>query len=435
LQQFEYSKKGAKMRFFGKKRCKRTVFDTNVPHLAAKTKSPDPQPYQTVDKINRVLTCSGADVLSGRYRIALYRFLTDNVPVVSACVATWSRLSAAPGEYEIESPREASAAKRARARLSDLSRRLYHCPGGNSGSLVPFLTDLFTSLYRDGVFGGFLTVRKDGSGVDRFIPLDARNLVIKCKKNHRALVLEADGDTFPLDRDDFYYLPIDSDISRPLGRSILHAIPFVAYIEQQLVDDMRRSSHNSGYHRLHVKVTPPDRIAGESDDAYIERINSYFDSTVSMIKSCQIDENPVTWDNVKIEYVGPGNVRTVTNNWFVNHRGMIEEICAGTNLAPFLLGYSYGATTTWSSFKFDMVMRQVRSVQAQVSALLEWIGNIELALAGIECTCRFKFDNTFAYQASEKAQVDSRRVDSLLKLYEAGLVDSQAARETARRLI
>ncbi len=389
----------------------------------------------TVNQLNRVLRCSSRDIASGRYRVGLYRFLTDNLPVVSACVSTWARLSAAPGGFYLEEATGARDEKPAMICLSDLSQRLYRGSPHNPGSLVTFLTDLFMGLYRDGVFGGFLVVKKDGSGVDSFIPVNAADLSVITENNRHHLGLELDEGRLDLNRSDFYYIPMNSDICRPLGKSILQAIPFVAYIEQQLVDDMRRTSHNSGYHRLHVKITPPDRMAGEADEAYVDRINGYFDSTVSMIKSCQVDENPVTWDNVSIEHVGPDNVRAVTNSWFVNHRGMIEEICAGTNLAPFLLGYSYGATTTWSSFKFDLVMRQVKSVQSQVATFLEWIGNIELALAGFNRRCRFKFDNNFAYQAGERAQVESTRVDSLLKLYQAGLIDRSSAREVARELM
>jgi hypothetical protein len=119
----------------------------------------------------------------------------------------------------------------------------------------------------------------------------------------------------------------------------------------------------------------------------------------------------------------------------LNHRAMIEDICAGTNLAPFLLGYSYGATNTWSSFKFDVVMRQVKSVQAEVARFMEWIGNVELALAGYDCKCRFVFDNTFAYEATEKMTIENSRVDNVLKLYQAGLIDEEAARQKAQGLI
>ena len=83
---------------------------------------------------------------------------------------------------------------------------------------------------------------------------------------------------------DVFFYALNADLANPLGRSILHAVPFVSYVEQQLVDDMRRSMHNAGYHRLHVKITPPERREGEADDVYVRRANDYFDSTVSMIR-------------------------------------------------------------------------------------------------------------------------------------------------------
>jgi hypothetical protein len=100
-----------------------------------------------------------------------------------------------------------------------------------------------------------------------------------------------------------------------------------------------------------------------------------------------------------------------------------------------LLGYSYGATTTWSDFKFDIVMRQVTSVQRQVASLLEWIADIELALHGIDCRARYVFDNTLAYQVADRVTVDSSRVQNLLKLFDAGLIDKSTAIEKAGRLI
>ena len=247
--------------------------------------------------------------------------------------------------------------------------------------------------------------------------------------------LEFDKTRINLDRPDFYLISHSPDNNSPLGKSILRAISFVSYIEQQLVDDMRRTSHNSGYHRLHVKITPPERLSGESDQAFVERINSYFDATVEMIKSCKIEENPVTWENVSIEHIGPENVKSVTNSWFMNHRAMIEEICAGTNLAPFLLGYSFGATSTWASFKFDIVMRQIQSVQAEVAAFLQWLGNIELALHGINDSCRFEFDNSFAYKAIDESSIKTAEIDNILKLFNAGLIDITTAKNKAENLL
>jgi hypothetical protein len=395
----------------------------------------DPGRFYTADRIGAVLKWSTGDIESGRYRRMLYRFLTDNIPLISACVWTWVRLSGAPGEFEIVGTDNDSLRQRATERLQRLSDRLYTNPLGGRVGLQSLMPELFMSLYRDGIFGGFLTLEPDGSGVDQFVPVDPVDLHTDGEQPHQRLVLDHKHGSLSLDRADFYYIPFNAGISHPFGSSILQTVPFVAYIEQQLVDDMRRSSHNSGFHRLHVKITPPERMVGESDTAYTDRINEYFDSTVRMIKTLDIDENPVTWDNVLIEHTGPEKSREITNSWFMNHRAMIEDICAGTHLAPYLLGYSFGATTTWSGFKFDVVMRQVRSVQSEVAAFLQWLGNIDLALAGFDLRCRYVFDNTFAYQATDNLAIETGGVDNLIKLYQAGLIDQQTARERVWQLL
>ena len=344
-------------------------------------KSVGKQSLKTSGQINALLDYSQNDVHSGRFRIMLYRFLADNIPTVHSCIWTWVRLSASPGRFQIVEKTESDQKVQAEKQLQQLSERLSVGESGNPVALTTFLTDLYYSLFRDGLFAGFLTVNKDASGVDRFIPVDPADVRIECEATTRKLILDSVDKNIDLDRKDFYYIPLNAGVQRPLGRSILQAIPFVSAVEQQLVNDMQKSVHNAGYNRLHVKITPPVRTAGESDTAYVKRINAYFDSTVALIKTIEVEDNPVTWDNISIEHIGPEGSRATTNSWFFNHRAMIEEICAGTNLAPFLLGYSYGATTTWSAFKFDMVMRQVRSIQSEVAQFLEWIGNIELALA------------------------------------------------------
>ncbi len=375
--------------------------------------------------LDSILDYSIADFQNGRFKYQLYQFLSDTVPVVHACLETWVRLSAAPGNYYVKSDSGQEILKR-------LSEKLYYNSIGKSGSMVSFVSELFRTYYRDGLYSGFVLLEKDGSSIDRFLPISASDIQLDEKNS---FYLELQEKKIVLDRDDFYAIPFNADSKNRLGKSILHTVPFVSYIEQQLVDDMRRTSHNSGFHRLHVQITPPERMSGEADTAYIDRINSYFDSTVSMIKSCDIDENPVTWDNVTINHVGPENVKSVTNSWFMNHRSMIEEICAGTNLAPFLLGYSFGSTTTWASFKFDVVMRSVNSVQAEVICFLEWLGNLELALHGINEKCSYQFDNSFAYQASEISSVRSQEIDSLIKLYNAGLLEKDAATLQVEKLL
>ena len=401
----------------------------------AGVKLPDRNSLKTAERLGTVLRWSGRDIESGRYRRMLYRFLTENIPVINACVWTWVRLAAAPAEYRVIDTDNDSLRELAEQRLKSLSERLYTNALGNRVGMDTLLPELFLSLYRDGIFGGFVAVAPDGSGVDQFIPVDPINLSTEGDKPSQRLVLELENGRVNLDRPDFHYIPFGGGIAEPFGCSILQAVPFVTYIEQQMVDDMRRTNHNSGYHRLHVKVTPPERFSGESETAYNDRINDYFDYTIKMIRSLDLDENPVTWDNIDIQHLGPDKSKEVAASWFMTHRAMIEDICAGTHLAPYMLGYSYGATTTWSSFKFDIVMRQVRSIQTRVAAFFEWLAQIDLALAGIDVRCRFVFDNTFAYQAKDNLAVETGRIDNILKALQAGLIDQDTARDKMWQLL
>lgn len=399
-------------------------------------KPPETGHLRTLDQLSTMLRLSTGDIATGRYRLGLYRFLVDHIPAVNACVWTWARLATADGNWEIVDAAGDRSNRRALERLERLDSRLGRSALGRRVGLPSLLSELFAGLFRDGIAAGILTVTPDGSAVDSLVPIDSAGIAAKQTADGYRLKWEPDdGRSLDLDAPDVFLLTYNAGPNAPLGRSILQAVPFVSYIEQQLVDDMRRATHNSGYHRLHVKVTPPERMAGEADTAYVKRSNSYFDATVDMIKSCDVEDNPVTWDNVAIDYIGPQERSGVTNSWFYNHRAMIEEICAGTNLSPFLLGYSYGATTSWSGFKFDLVMRQVRAVQAEMSQLLEWIGNVELALAGIDARCRYRFDNSLSYRATDQANVTATRAETILKLFTAGLIDQETARVKASCLI
>ncbi len=373
---------------------------------------------------------------TSKFKIDLYRFLRDNIPLLHACIWTWSRLSSAPGRFEIIEANSEKISGAAEQCLNKLCESIYPYKYHRKAGMESFLPLLFNSLYTDGAFAGFLLVNPDGSGVERFLPIDPAYIGITGNRpDKEALVFQTENGEKRIDGNDFYYLALEADINKGLGKSILASIPFVAFVQQQLINDMQRTAHNAGYHRLHVKITPPEKVSGESDEAYVERVNLYFDDTVSMIKNCEPEDNPVTWDNVHIDYVGPGHTRAVTNSWTMNHRAMIEEICAGTNLSPFMLGYNYGTTHNWAQFKYDLVMRQVVSVQNQAARFLEWIGNVELALRGYNCRCLYKFDNPLSYQAAESAEIERSNVDNLIKLFSAGLISKETAQARAGELL
>jgi hypothetical protein len=372
-----------------------------------------------------------------RFRVRLYRFMANAIPLVSSVIWTWSRMAAAPGQFKFYREETSEENSQASEAVRQLFQRINQSNLGHTGSQDDLLHPFFQSLFLDGAVAGFLELHPDLSGVADFRFFD----LAECE------VTMADTGTITVTRStergerrftgpDLFYYALNADLANPYGRSILKAVPFVSYVEQQLVDDMRLTQHNAGYHRLHVKIKPPERREGETDESYVSRANAYFDGTVSMIKDIELDDNPVTWDDVAIEYIGPQHQGgTKVSNWYLNHRAMVEEICAGTQLAPFLLGYSYNTTTNWAQFKYDLVMRQVRSVQNAVIYFLEWLANVELSLKGFGVTARWHFDNSVSALAGEEADVRSKEAACVIDLYQAGLIDKETAVQRAARLL
>ena len=383
------------------------------------------------------LVLSSGDYSRSGFPVRLYRFMAGAVPIIKSVIWTWSRLAAAPGHFSLEKDGKEKPDSIGRGIIDDLFNRINIQNFGHGGDAGDLLQPFFQSLFLDGAVDGRVVLEKDLSGIAGFEFFDLARTELSLGRDG-AVKIKLSDQNKPryLSGPDLYFYPFDASLANPLGQSILRAVPFVTRIEQQLVDDMRRTAHNAGYHRLHIRIKPPDRREGESDDNYVNRANEYFDKTLSMIKEIEPQDNPVTWDDVVIDYIGPQHTGgQKSNQWYLHHRAMVEEVCSGTHLAPFMLGYSYNATTNWAQFKHDLIMRQVGTVQNAAVSLLNRLAGLELALKGSSFDARWEFDNNFSALAGEMAEVKSRNAARIVDLFRAGLIDQDTATREARRCL
>ena len=137
--------------------------DHSSMRLARSFKGPNRDKFRTTESLERILKFSPEDIQSGRYRLILYRFLTNQLPIISACIWTWVRLSSAPGAYRVVEPESDAHSRQALRRLEQLSQRIYSNALGNRVGMASLVPELFTALFRDGIFGTFLTVKTDGT--------------------------------------------------------------------------------------------------------------------------------------------------------------------------------------------------------------------------------------------------------------------------------
>lgn len=356
--------------------------------------------------------------------IALYRFMRNCVPSLNAAVWTWVRLAAADLSYDIyDKSGEKQDSDDIRGTVDSLLRRLYDNRYQRFGGTDALLIEFFNTLFTTGSVCGELLLNESGNGVRQFYFIDPATISFELDRNSEwHIYQEVDDRKIDLDKPSTYFYGLDADTTDPWGRSLLTSVPFVARVEQALMSDMHKSMHNAGYHRIHVSITPPEMVPGEDRDLYVSRANSYFDETVRMMKDFEPEDNPVTWDDVKIEYIGPASKISSSSSWYLNHKAVIEEICAGTHLAPFMIGYSYGSTQTWAEFNFELMQRQLRTFQNAATGFLDWIVSIEFALRGIESRCRFRFENPISVGLLDRRRAESIEIDNVIKQLDSGLI-------------
>lgn len=365
------------------------------------------------------------------FRIKLYRFLRDNIPVLNSAIWTWTRICASPGHVELKGRKEPALLDRAAEVIKDLDRRIYQHSFQKFGGTDALLSQFFGSLFTDGAVCGELVLSPSRDRVDKFYFIDPSTVRFKLAdgKNWEP-IQEVDDSAVKLNPHSTFYLGLDPDTDDPRGKSILGSVPFVARVEQRLLEDMQKTMHNAGYHRLHVKIKPPDRFSGESEENYLSRANKYFEDTVDMMKEIAPEDNPITWEDVQIEYIGPSGHLSSSHYWYINHKALIEDICAGVHLDPFILGYSYGPAQSWAQCKYELVLRNVISIQSWAKRFLEWIHNIELALQGIDLECIHHFDNRKFFGMLEQREAERIQLENVIRKKEAGFINQdQAKRE------
>jgi hypothetical protein len=365
------------------------------------------------------------------YRIKLYRFLRDNIPVLNSAIWTWSRICASPGHFELKGTEDARLLDEATQVIKDLDRRIYQHSFQKFGGTDALLSQFFGSLFTDGSVCGELVLTPSRDGVDKFYFIDPSTVKFKFQEEKTwELIQEVEESTIQLNPHSTFYVGLDPDPDDPRGKSILGSIPFVARVEQRLLEDMQKTMHNAGYHRLHVKIKPPERFSGESEENYLSRANKYFEDTVEMMNQITPDDNPITWEDVQIEYIGPSGHLSSSHYWYINHKALIEDICAGVHLDPFILGYSYGPAQSWAQCKYELVLRNVVSIQSCAKRFLEWIHNIELALHGLPVECVHHFDNQKFFGMLEQREAERIQLENVIRKKETGFItQDQAKRE------
>ncbi len=352
--------------------------------------------------------------------LRVYRYLRDAIPDISDAVWTWKRLCQTGFDIEIHDASSGVADRRARRLLDELNRRVNSGDRGMDGLLDIFYASLFT--YGAAALEIVLTHSRES--IWDVVPVDVWTVRFK-REGGRLLPYQLhDGEMIPLPAERFIYVGMDRDGSNPYGRSMLRSIPFVVKIQQRLLEDMAKATHNAGWSKLHVQYVPEERRRGESVEDYQARMGQNLETLRSKLSGLSPDQNLVTYDNVKVSLVQGGQAAHV---FYENHKAIEEQVITGMHLMPILIGRNYGTTETYGTAQFEIVNRQVEAVNRAVKRILERLYNFELALMWGEARARVHMRANRTVDILKAAQARAREIENAARLRELGFTDHDTA--------
>ncbi len=352
------------------------------------------------------------------------RYLRDRIPDVSAGVWAWVRLCNTPQSLHFDGGSQ-SDLHHARQILADLDERIHEFTHVKGQGMQALVGSFFLSVFTYGAFAGEVVLSNNRKRIDKFYIIDPAMIRFRRTQRERRLLpfqLLPNGTTIQLNPGSFFYYGLDAEGDSPYGRSPLLAVPLIARIQQQMVIDIARASHNAGYPTLHVKYTPGSLRPGESPSAYNERTAREFNEIRDRLREKKPDSNFITFDNIEVDYIGPTGSRT---RWQESLQAISEQVISALHLAPFMLGRNWGTTESWGTAQYQLLTNHARTVQENAKRMIEWLRNLELSLHGIPVLCRHEFSPHRKLDELGAARAESVRVKTGLELLDRDILTTE----------
>lgn len=357
----------------------------------------------------------------------LYRYLRDTNPDISDAVWTWKRLCQTGFDLHWHGTFTPDQLREAQQMLADLNRRMN---SGQSG-LDGLLDIIYTSLFTFGASAIEVVWSPQSPRIYDIVPVDVWTIRFQWENDHWQAYQEHPDGIIPLPPHRVIYIALDRDGTNPYGKPMLRALFPVIKVQQQLMEDMSRAMHNAGWARLHVQYKPDERLPNESEEEYQERMEANLAEIRDQMANLGVDQNVVTYDNVNISVV-QGSHRFPA--FYETQRAIEEQIITGTHMMPILMGRNYGTTETYGTVQYEILNRQVDTINRTIAQLLERIYNLELSLAGSPVQVQVTPKSNRSLDLYKIALAETQQVNNLLRLYQAGLLTAEDARQRAQQL-
>ena len=170
------------------------------------------------------------------------------------------------------------------------------------------------------------------------------------------------------------------------GTSMLEGLPFIGDILMKIYNTIGENWEHAGNVRYAVVCKPSQD--GTGDDAR-EKASAVAEAWRDAMDSKSVKDFVAVGD-VSIKVIGSDNAVLDSE---IPVRQLLEQIVAKTGLPPFMLGLNWSSTERMSTQQSDILTTELESYRRILTPVIKKIGEIYLAVNGINSTVNVVWDD------------------------------------------
>jgi hypothetical protein len=116
----------------------------------------------------------------------------------------------------------------------------------------------YTSLFTYGAAALEIVLTPSRESIADIVPMDVWTVRFRREGGKLQAYQIHEGELIKLPMEWFIYVGMDKDGTNPYGRSMLRPVPFLVKIQERLIEDMAKATHNAGWPELHVSYSPSE---------------------------------------------------------------------------------------------------------------------------------------------------------------------------------
>ena len=329
----------------------------------------------------------------------LMKELNTISPETSMAIWTILRLCGTEFSWRVYDPSGKESVK-GQAYIDSLMENL----NPETGGVRNLLTQAFKTVYIQGACSSEVVLLPNLKDVKKYVMVDPATITFFMEKQGEGEMEEIvyvpkqlqNGKYISLEKEGFYYVPLDPDIGDPYGVSPIVSVVSVLFFYMRVLFDLNQVVHNQAWERLHVKILEEVLRNNVSDQLKRndKKMRDFIDDQLGKISdvynSLEPDDTFVTTDATEIKEIGGKN-----SGGTVSVKLLMDSLnrCLSNSLKVMsnFLNQHTGKTESYSTVEWMIQVAGIKSIRDVVKSMIDNALSFMLRVKGIPGNVEIEF--------------------------------------------